>query len=316
MPLTLHHHYRADQLRQRQAASKAKQIFLNALAVQAAADYLTCMGVLVDLDNSEGLNPLVQVLSDSAGLLLPGQGTLECRPVLPDAEACWIPPETWSDRLGYLAVQVNADLTEAQLIGFLPSVESEQVELSQFQSIEGVLDVLEPSAGLASTRQSIEQTITQLGQWLQGMVSSGWQTMDELLTGSDLQPALSFRAADAPEAWMTRGKIITLPTSPVPSQYYSLAVDTPEAQVALFVGVLPNTETEVEVWVRVCPLAPSSYLPHDMLIQVLDRNGESVMQAQSRQTDMIQLRFQASHNESFCLQLSLDDWSITEAFVI
>jgi hypothetical protein len=314
IPLTLRYHHHANQFRQQHAASKAKQVFLNELVIQAVADYLRCMSINVDMVSSESCNLPLQALSESSSLLLPGQGILECRPVLPDAETCWVPLETWGDRLGYIAVQVNAELTEARLVGFLPSVEEEQVALCNFQPIEGLFDVLEAPAEIEQAVQSVQQNITQLGQWLHSVVTSGWQTLDELI--SVPPSALSFRAAESSEIWAMRGKIVTLPTPPLLSERYFLDVDTPDTKMALFIGVLPITETEVEVWVRACPLAPSAYLPHNLLIQILDDQGVSVMQAQVRQTDMIQLRFQGFYGESFGLRLSLDDWLVTEAFVI
>ncbi len=311
MPLTLQHHYYADQLRQHHAGLRAKQVFLNALVVQAIADYLRCIGVHADFKDSELWNPCLQMLSESSGLWVPN-GILECRPVLPDAETCWIPPETWSDRLGYVAVQVNAELTEASIIGFLPSVENEQVPLTRFYSIEALLDVLEPPSEVVS--QQLGTAITELGQWLQGAIASGWQTVDELIDGT---PTFSFRSAESSdETWTTRGKVIMLPALPDISERYSLEIDTPERQLILFVGILPATDTEMEVWVRVCPIATVDHLPHDLLIQVLDVQGVAVMQAQSRQTNMIQLRFQCAYGESFGLRLSLNNWSMTESFTV
>ena len=53
----------------------------------------------------------MQSLTDIAGLVVKDCGKLECHPVLPNSDFCYIPAEVWSDRIGYIAVQFDQDLT-------------------------------------------------------------------------------------------------------------------------------------------------------------------------------------------------------------
>lgn len=317
MPLTLRHQQRADAMcRAQSTPTKAKQVFLNALAVQAVADYLQCMGIQTDLDSSAIWNPAIQVLSDTGSLLLPTYGVLECRPVLPDTECCRIPPDVWSDRIGYIAVQVNHELTEAYLVGFLAAVTEQEVPLSQFLPIDALLDVLYDASttvpGITLQRQ-ITESITHLYLWLQDQVVAGWDVLDGLM--QEPQPNLSFRSAELKQAWVIRGKQVSLPAPVVRSQHYS-DMQSPTEQVMLSIGILPLNKKDVEILVRVHPTAPSTHLPQDLLIQVLDEQGTCVMHAQARQTDMIQLTFKGIWGDEFGLQLSIGEWSFTEAFII
>ena len=117
MFIPLEAHRQAQQFRQHHADSvKGKQVYLNTLAVYAVHEYLQILGIDTNLEASLSWNPITQTLSDTAALQVEPQGQFECRPVLPKSESCHVPPETWSDRLGYIAVQFDPQLETATLI--------------------------------------------------------------------------------------------------------------------------------------------------------------------------------------------------------
>jgi Protein of unknown function (DUF1822) len=109
IPLTLKAHGTAESFYQRHSdPQKAKQVYLNTLAIEAVHSYLSWLGVGTDRQSSDSWNPFVQTLADVADLEIPGQGKLECRLVLPGATACHVPLAVWGDRLGYVVVRLEA----------------------------------------------------------------------------------------------------------------------------------------------------------------------------------------------------------------
>lgn len=303
VPLTLKGHYAAQRFYQQHSdPQKAKQVYLNTLAIDAVRSYLGWLGIATDLQASDSWNPTIQALADVADLEIPGQGKLECRPVMPGTTICYVPPEVWSDRIGYVAVRLDADLQTATLLGFVPNVNTEELLLSQLQSIAALLDYLKPQ----KQPELIKEWIN-LGQWVQGMFTDGWQAVEELF---EPQPLLSFRSLELSShsrqtsALTTRGKMLEL----VPH--------SDNHEVALLVGLMPSSSPQVDIWVKLCPTVGVSYLPEDLEIRILDEQGMVVMQAQSRQTDMLQLKFRGESGERFSIEIALNDISVVETFVI
>lgn len=301
MPLTLKAHHWANQFRQQQPnALKAKQVYLNSLAVQAVQTYLNYLGIATDLEQSDCWNPALQALADTADLLILGQGKLECRPVLPTEQSCRVPPEVWRDRIGYVAVQFNPELSEATLLGFVPTVTTPEIPLSDLRSLDELLDVVYASTPVPSTT-------TSLGQWVQGRVAESWQTLETLLGQPQL--AWSFRSgelvpsASDPAAPITRGKILQLG-------------DRSAAAIALLIGLTPTDSNFMDIWVKVCPTDDQTHLPAELELFVLDAQGVAVMQAQSRNTEMIQLKFSGTSGEQFSIKIILGSCSLIEDFVI
>lgn len=294
MPLTLRAREAAQQFRQRHSdPQKAKQVYLNTLAVQAVNSYLRWFDIETDLEGSDSWNLVIQSLSDVADLTIENRGKLECRPVLPGEQHCQVPPEVWEDRIGYVAVQFDADLSEATLLGYVPSIAARELPLSQLRSLEDLLDHLDQ---LEPSRSAVN-----LGKWLQNTVIAGWKALEELeeiLTPQQL--AFNFRNAQL----TTQGKLLNLGTDPETDQ------------VALLVGVMPSEMPERGIRVAVCPSGSQTHLPPDLEVMVLDQDGTAVMQAQARNTDMIELQFSGLPGEHFSIKVVLDTLSFTEAFVI
>ena len=322
--LTLRAHQAAAQFREQQShPQKAKQVYLNALAVQAVSSYLGWLGIETDLAASSSWNPVFQSLADVADLHILGQGKLECRPVLPNAQTCYVPPEVWVDRLGYVAVQFDAELTEATLLGFLPEVTNEWVALVELQALDALLDRLSSSEAVQfeATQSAAVQTAglptaspassrwVNLSQWFTDQVAEGWQTVEALL--GNQTPAFSFRGHPLssaeelqPSTIVQRGKMITL------GSYVS------GEQVALLVGLLPLGDREMDIWVQVCPMGTQMLLPTELELSILDEAGTAVMQAQARSTEMMQLRFSGQPGERFSIRMLLGDTEVVEGFVV
>jgi hypothetical protein len=295
VPLTLKGHHTAKLFYQQHSdPQKAKQVCLNTLAIDAVRSYLSWLGVATDLQASDSWNPFVQTLADVADLEIPGQGKLECRPVLPGDDVCHVPPEVWGERMGYVVVRLDKDLKTATLLGFVPSVSAEELPISQLQPIEALLGHLKPQP---------EPVL--LSHWLQGRFAHGWSIAAELFYP---QPKFSFRSLAIPtleETGLTTG-----------GKLLDLMPQSNDQQVVLLLSIMPKDSSTVEIWVKLCPAKPSPYLPENLEIRVLDAQGVTVMQAQTRQTEMLQLKFQGVLGERFSLEIVSGDTSLVEMFAI
>lgn len=305
VPLTLMSHSQAQLFYQRYAKDphKAKQVYLNTLAVEAVRTYLGWLGIHSDLQASSSWDPIVQALADVADLELPGQGKLECRPVLPGATTCYIPPETYADRIGYLPVLFDNSLETATLLGFASGasvgIETEEILLSQLQPVTSLLNLLKP---LASEVERVAGKPTYLGKWLQGTITSSWQAVETLLGP---QPMFSFRNSGPTNLAAITDAVVR-----------SKLLELKSHRAVLAVGIAPGDALQSDIWVKLCPVKGDRYLPEAVEIRILDDQGAVVMEAQSRQTDMLQLNFRGMLNEQFTVEVALSNVSLVERFVI
>lgn len=301
VPLTLKAHHTARMFYQQHSdAHKAKQVYLNSLAIAAVHSYLSWLEIATDLQASDSWNPALQALADIADLDIPGQGKLECRPVLPGATVCYVSPEAWSNRIGYIAVLLDADLKTATLLGFMPRVDTEELPLERLQSIAILLDILKPQQ-----QPQTNEELVNLSQWAQGIFTTGWHAVEDLLGP---QPALSFRSLKLsrdlkPSSLIRRCKTLDL----VPR--------SPSHQVVLEVIFVRHDSFEVDICVILTPPKCGSDLPEDLKIRLLDEQGEVVVDAKSLRDDM-RMIFQGIVGEKFSLELELNDITLVERFVI
>jgi hypothetical protein len=283
----------ADRFAAQQHSPKAEQIRLNTLAVCMVENYLQLMGIATDRLASDSWNPVMQLSANTADLMVTNVGRLECRPLLLNAQTCSIPPEVWGDRIGYVAVQIDEAQQQSYLLGFIATVNVEELPISQLQPIESLLDhldrLLHPAAEAAR--------LTDLSQWLQGVVETGWQTIESLLNPLQLNPA--FRAVAQPLVGICRLKAIALA----------------DQAIALSIRVIPVGD-ETEILLQVYPLNTPT-LPPQLQLMVLDEAGRVFLSAQSRQADdYLQLQLSGRAGERFSIQMAIDQHRVTEEFVI
>ncbi|MCT7973689.1 DUF1822 family protein [Laspinema olomoucense] len=274
--------------RQQSNPAKAERIYRNTLAVLAVNFYCKCMGIATDLEESDSWDPVMQTLSDVADLQLKNIGKIECCSLSLGSELVEIPAEAWGDRIGYVAVQFSESAREATLYGFIKTVEMEEMPLSQFQTLENFLDYI---------HQLQPKPAIHLTQWLHHVFEAGWDTVEAILGQQKTELAFNVRRPS-----VKRGKVIEL----------TRAGET----VALVVGMKPAQPPEMDIWVEVYPIDERVYLPPSLNLMILDAEGVAVMQAQARNTKNIQLNFSGEPGEQFSVKVTLDDVSVTEAFII
>jgi len=294
---------------------KAEQVRLNTLAVCVVNDYLQMMGIATNLLTSDIWNPVVRLVVDVADLEVTRVGRLECRPIRADQKTCYIPAEVWSDRIGYVVVQLDEPFRAATVLGFAPTVAMEQLPISQLQPLEDLLDYLsqlmQPVAE-AKTAASY-QTLVNLSQWLQNVFETGWQTVEALWDTAEASLSFSFRRADSyretdsnnSEAGVRRAKLI------------DLGIQLAGKSVALIVELRPESEQKTGILLQVHPTGSQIHLPQRLQLIVLDESKATFLEAQARDADnYIQLQFKGKPGEQFSVRVALDDVSITENFVI
>jgi hypothetical protein len=356
----------AQQFAQQQLSpEKAEQVRLNTLAVWVVHQYLEAMGIDTHLQASDSWNPITRMTADIADLELPNLGRLECRPVRPHSQSCAFPPEAWSDRIGYVVVEIDQSERQARLLGFTPTlnhtapVPSPDPFRFRFVAAEPTFasGVDAPTAELLLAQlRSPEELLTHLytlktqphpvklrvnlGEWLQGVVAAGWETVESIgeLIG-DLPPsasepghAFSFRPEvptlkPALEVQIKRAKVITLDhqggTGGTQPDTQNLGAQVDETTMVLVVELQPPAESvpaDQPQPLRICLKAYSlsqAYLPPNLLLTVLDDQGNVFRQARSRSIDnYIQLQIDGAAGEEFTVLLELGDTSVPLDFVI
>lgn len=303
VPLGSSAHRLAEQFRRKHCnQKKAKQVYLNTLAVSAVKFYLRCMGIETDWEASQSWNPVMQTLMDVADLDVTGLGSLECRPVLP-TQVIRIPPEVWSDRIGYVAVQLDQSLLEATLLGFTKTAPfTGELPFSQLRSLEDLLEHLSQIRQLESVKMRVN-----LSQWFENLFEAGWQSLETLLGTNQENLAFRLRSAFQLTApFVKRAKLI------------DLGLQLGSQSVALLVAIAPEADRKVGILVQVHPVGGETYLPSNLRLILLSESGVTLQEVQSRtQDNYIQLkRFRGLAGECFNIQVAFGDASVTETFVI
>ena len=298
--LALEAHARADEFRRYHSnPDKAKQVYLNTLAVYAVNFYLQCREFETDLENSNSWNPVMQTLMDTADLVVKDYGKLECRPVLPEAECICVPVEVWTERIGYIAVQFSESLREATLLGFVEKVTRAELPLSQLRSLQqlpGYLNTIKP--------------VINLSQWFENIFEMGWQAVDALLGN---QPELAFRYRSAPQNEESTVRFRKIDVERCKLIEFGIS----EQAVTMIVSLTEKSEQDMDISVEVLPKPGQTYLPSDLEVMVLNEDGEAVMNIQAgRDNKTIQLEFDGEVGDRFGVKIVLGDISVTENFVI
>lgn len=298
----------AEQFSLRQKDSqKAKQVYFNSLAVYAVRFYMKCMGVETDWEKSESWDLVTQTLLDVADLDLPGLGKLECRPVLPENESVYIPLDVHEDRIGYVVVQVDSSLDQATLLGFMETAPKEELSLNQLQPLEDL------PGHLDNVRQAkLTKTSERLSQWFENIFDVDWLSVPALFSRV-ANPAFNARSSNLLKVAslvdstnkISRGKII------------DLGIQIIGYPLALIVTITPVTNEEIDILAQVYPAGGQLILPKNLQLIVRDEAEENSMEVQARDSDnWIQLEFSGEKNERFSINVALDNFGITEYFVI
>jgi hypothetical protein len=280
---------------------KAEQVRLNTLAVAVVNDYLQLMEIPTNLAASDSWNPIMRLCADVADLNVPNVGQLECRPLRSPQSTCYVPPEVWHDRVGYVVVQIDESLREAAILGFTPTVTAEELPLEQLQPPETILEYL----GQSSLLENIPEQLVNLSQWFGNVFEQGWQTVDAVLNPSRLTPGYAFRTRIPRSSSVQRARRI------------DLGIQADGHPVALIVTIEPEDDQQTGIRLEIHPAGDRPYLPPQLRLIVLEQSGTVFLEAISRDNDnYIQLAFSGTKGERFQVQITLENSSVNEEFVI
>ncbi|MGD1899852.1 MAG: DUF1822 family protein [Phormidesmis sp.] len=332
---------------------KAEQIRRNTLAVCVVNSYLQLMDIPSAIAQGDSWNPMMQMMADVADLHLPAVGVLSCRVADTDRGTCYIPPEAWRERMGYVAVAINEADSEAPLVGFalpldegavdeLSVGETAQLALERFEPMETLIDEVDRLRTAAESQMAIasdaaatpetrsgnslvtagQSTLTQLNQWIDGVISAGWQATEALLNPAEM--GFAFRTAELAEpetvADVSRAKLVDLGLQLGQAVRVALVMRVTQSSVDAATSAATDSVTgfgRSNIVVQVRPLGDSPYLTENLVLTVLDDQDVPFMSATSRAIDnYIQLRLSGQTGEMFKVRVALGEAVFQEQFVI
>jgi len=71
------------------------------------------------------------------------KGKVECCPVMPGEDFIEISEEVLSDRVGYIFVEINAEMSEGKLLGFVEKINEKRLSLLTLFSLDNLPEYLE-----------------------------------------------------------------------------------------------------------------------------------------------------------------------------
>ncbi|WP_159786238.1 DUF1822 family protein [Sodalinema gerasimenkoae] len=307
VPITQTMRLRATEVSQYQdKPDKSEQVYRNVLAVLAVYYYCQCMGIETRLESSYVWNPAWQVLANSADLELANLGRVECCPVAANAHSVTIAQEAQSNKIGYIAVTLDEASHEAILLGFCERLrgKGEQFSLQDWDDLEAFLSKVED---LELQSSPDPPHLTQLTQWVRGLVNEGWESLENLVLGQNLTPG-----------WAVRGPVSSMENdrSSAIRRGKLLHFEGMDEAIALLISLDSEISEEMDISVEIQSLDRRSELPFNLEISILDEEGHSVMQALAKSSEHIKLNFSGQPQEKFGVKVALGSVSFLENFVI
>ncbi|MEM7553352.1 MAG: DUF1822 family protein [Cyanobacteria bacterium P01_A01_bin.84] len=133
--------------------SKAKQVFVNTIAIYAVHSYLEAIQIDSKLEKGNSWQAGQRTIFDLSDLAVSNYGRLECRPVEPNDSTMTLPSFTEPNCRGYIAVRLPVSITDSTdipkidkvyLLGFIKASEipeaAETIPLSSLDSLESMLE--------------------------------------------------------------------------------------------------------------------------------------------------------------------------------
>lgn len=306
--LTRKAHLLAEEFSLKQKVPKERQIYHNTLAVWAVAYYMKCMQIETDWEKSESWDMISQSLLDVADLVLPGIGSLECRPFIQGEKSVYIPLEVSQGRIAYVIVQLDKSLTTATILGFVKTApQEEELPIRQIRTLKEFLKHLEQIRMSNLLKEPVK-----LNQWFENIFQSSWQPVEALLSTAPCDGVFGIRSTttlpkDESEnlALVKRGKLI------------DLGIQIGIHPIALVVTVIPLSEEEVDINVRLYPAKGRFVLPPNLQMIFLDSANEVIWSDKTRDADnWMQQGLSGKIGENFSVKLVLKEQVFIEHFII
>ncbi|MEH2195437.1 MAG: DUF1822 family protein [Nostoc sp.] len=147
-----------------------------------------------------------------------------------------------------------------------------------------------------------------LSQWLQNTFDNGWQSLNTLFNQESGKLVYTFRHYEVAAKGISVDGI----------KLIDLGMQLSHRSVALLVGLTPEADGKVAVRVQLHPAKGQTYLPPNIKLALISQSESILQEIQSRiQDNFIQLkRFICSPGKIFKIQVAIDEFSLTEEFLI
>ncbi|MEM9814806.1 MAG: DUF1822 family protein [Cyanobacteria bacterium P01_D01_bin.6] len=326
--------------------SLVDKTYLNTLAILATQRYFQMINIESDLSDGYSWNIANRLIGDVSDLFIPECNMrLECRPISSGSKTCWIPRELWTDRIGYVAVEIDAERSKATLLGFFSTAFSEEMPLSNLQSLDELIDTIESESN---------PSLNRLLGWLNGVVDNQWNVLGAYQKGgiafagikkeveqlyasqmgknrSERGVPASMSSGDALAHLIRstddegiRRKAIDLLTQLKPDHHIfdairekDLSVHIDNHSAALRIIFIPRTDSRYSVLVRVYATGSQRFLPKGLRLIVLDEEGnERFSYPAGSNDDWIECPLILDEGDHFSIRVALGKSGITEPFVI
>lgn len=147
-----------------------------------------------------------------------------------------------------------------------------------------------------SSLQSLKKKPINLENWFQEIFEAGWQVATELLENPSFAPAFRNSGVEG-------GRLISIGSSNTP--------------IILIVRVRETQECERDIAVEILPELEQGYLPSGLQLMLLDADGDTVMEATTRQENKnLKFDFTGTCGETFSIKLELFGSFIQEDFIL
>jgi Protein of unknown function (DUF1822) len=267
-----------------------ERTYLNTLAVLVADAYFRLLNFQTNLTKAERWNASRRLWSEANELELVGLGNLECRVITAGQQTLILPPETWSDRIGYLFVEIASSEKVATLIGFLPAFDpdtfGEEVAIANLKSMDEMIDYLaQQEASSHSQTGEVDnlrlefaaKKITYLRNWLNNVYEPDWEPVTRNLSAATCKKKIQ-----------------------LVGQIFEMQLSVSQSNGAIDVRVIVQRE--------------SGFLPIGMQVSVPDESDiyTAIVNAPG---EFIDIPLEFSPGEEFWVELRMGETCIREYFI-
>ncbi|MDZ8096504.1 DUF1822 family protein [Nostoc sp. DedQUE08] len=160
---------------------------------------------------------------------------------------------------------------------------------------------------LQSAPTQFSQVQVSLSRWLEQIYDASWQAIETFFEPNSSSLAFNFRTSSGLNAAaIKRAKLI------------DLGIEIETQKVILLIALIPEANQQVSIRVQLHPACNQLDLPANIKLILLSDRGEILQQVQARiQDSYVQLKlFDGEVGECFSIQVGLDNYQITENFII
>ncbi|MEH2290094.1 DUF1822 family protein [Nostoc sp.] len=151
------------------------------------------------------------------------------------------------------------------------------------------------------------QVRVDLSRWLEQIYDASWQAIETFFEPNSSSLAFNFRTYSGLNTIaIKRAKLI------------DLGIEIETQKVILLVALILEANQQVRIRVQLHPVCNQLYLPPNIKLILLSDRGEILQQVQARIQDIyVQLKlFYGEVEECFSIQIDLNNYQITENFII